>query len=322
MSKLSGACFGVDVSKDSLSIARWSEAPVVEDIPNSSRSIQAWLKRIPASSVIGMESTNTYHVLLARLAHQAGHRVHVLQPRAVNSYAKSLRIRGKTDQMDACVIARMVSKEGEDLREWRPATPDQEKLRQMSRARGALARMLGSLRQMAQSYSEIGAVFEGLEAALDQAIDTLQQGVQALVEQDPQMAEFNERVQAIAGVGKVVGTTLASLFHDRTLSSPDAAIAYVGFDPRPRESGKWEGQRRISKHGPSEVRRCLFLAGRSAMNAKVWASWVAVQKAKGLSATQIAIIVARKIIKIAWHMWRRPEMRFDPMKIQCATSPS
>jgi transposase len=318
LSKSPSVFFGIDVSKDSLSIALWSDSPSVEDIPNATRSIRSWLKRIPASSVIGMESTNTYHELVARLAHDAGHRVHVLQPRAVNSYAKSLRVRGKTDQMDAAVIARMVAKEGEELRIWIPPTPTQNRLRQLSRARGGLARMLGSLRQMSQSYTELGTVCKDLEKAFEQAIETLQQRVEEQVNQDAKMAEFNKRVQEIAGVGAVVGTTLSSLFHSYQLSSPDAAIAYVGFDPRPRESGKWEGERRISKHGPSEPRRCLFLAGRSAMNAKVWESYVATQKAKGLSATQIAIIVARKIIKIAWHMWKRPEMRFDPSRIQCA----
>lgn len=318
MSKSTGTYYGIDVSKDSLSIAMWSESPVVEDLPNTAKAIRSWLKRIAPSSSIGMESTNTYHVLVAKLAHEAGHRVHVLQPRAVNSYAKSLQVRGKTDQMDAVVIARMVAKEGPELRVWEPPTPLQDLLRRLSNARGGLVKMRSSARLMAQSYKEFEAVFEEIEKALENGIETLQQNMNEHIKEDQQMSGFNKRVQGVAGVGPVVGTLMSSLFHTYPLTSPDAAVAYIGFDPRPRESGKWQGQRRISKNGPSEARRCLFLAGRAAMNSKAWASYVAAQKRKGLSATQIAIIMARKIIKIAWYMWRRPEMNFDPGRIQCA----
>jgi transposase len=318
MSKTASAFYGIDVSKDSLSIAMWSDSPVVEDIPNTAKAIRSWLKRIAPSSSIGMESTNTYHVLVARLAHEAGHRIHVLQPRAVNNYAKSLQVRGKTDQMDAVVIARMVAKEGAELRVWEPPTPLQDLLRRLSNARGGLAKMRSSLKLMAQSYTEFTAVFEEIEKALGDGIETLQQTMNERIKEDRQMSGFNKRVQEVAGVGPVVGTLLSSLFHSYPLSSPDAAVAYIGFDPRPRESGKWQGQRRISKNGPSEARRCLFLAGRAATNSKVWKSYVAVQERKGLASTQISIIMARKIIKIAWYMWRRPEMIFDPGRIQCA----
>ena len=44
----------------------------------------------------------------------------------------------------------------------------------------------------------------------------------------------------------------------------DAFVAFASLDPRPDDSGQHRGKRRLSKRGPAELRRLLYLAALSA----------------------------------------------------------
>jgi hypothetical protein len=74
-------------------------------------AVLAWLKSLPAGSRIGVESTGIYHELFAEAAHQLGFLVFLLNPKDTRHYAKAVGLRGKTDRVDAELIARMVAHE-------------------------------------------------------------------------------------------------------------------------------------------------------------------------------------------------------------------
>jgi transposase len=74
-------------------------------------AVLAWLKSLPAGSRIGVESTGIYHELFAEAAHQLGFLVFLLNPTDTRHYAKAVGLQGKTDRVDAELIARMVAHE-------------------------------------------------------------------------------------------------------------------------------------------------------------------------------------------------------------------
>ena len=111
---------GVDVAKDTVVIAQPGAAP--RTLPNRRAELLAWLRTLPAGSRLAMEATGRYHTLLADLADGLGLEVYVLNPKDVRYYAKGLGRRGKTDRVDAQVIARFLAKEHEQLRAYH--TPD------------------------------------------------------------------------------------------------------------------------------------------------------------------------------------------------------
>ncbi|EFV85582.1 hypothetical protein HMPREF0005_05362, partial [Achromobacter xylosoxidans C54] len=87
--QISGCVIGVDVGKFELQVAGHEKSIVSGVLPNNRSSIVGWLKRLPAGSVIGMEATGGYQELLARLAHERGFVVYVLNPTHVHHYAIS-----------------------------------------------------------------------------------------------------------------------------------------------------------------------------------------------------------------------------------------
>src|SRR3546814_9633101 len=78
-----------------------------------------------------MESTGRYHQLLANLAAGMGLHVFVLNARDVYFYAKALGARGKTDRVDARVIARYLAEHHDRLHPYVVPSPCQADLAQL-----------------------------------------------------------------------------------------------------------------------------------------------------------------------------------------------
>jgi transposase len=86
-----------------------------------------------------MESTGIYHERLAETAHKLGFVIFVLNPKDVRHYAKGVGLRGKTDRVDAGLIARMVAREHEKLHRWIPLTSEQRQIDRLLASRQSAA---------------------------------------------------------------------------------------------------------------------------------------------------------------------------------------
>src|SRR5262245_17228972 len=96
--------FGADVGKREICVQR-DGGTANERLPNTVRGIRGWLAQRPACALIVMEATNTFHELLAGLAHTAEVQVVVLNPRRSWHYARAIGMRAKTDRVDAGMLA-------------------------------------------------------------------------------------------------------------------------------------------------------------------------------------------------------------------------
>lgn len=94
----------------------------------------------------------------------------------------------------------------------------------------------------------------------------------------------------------------------------DAIVAYSGLDPRPNDSGQHRGRRRITKRGPPEMRRLLFLAAQAAAKSKAARPVYEAIRAKGFSTTQALVILARNLLRVAYLIWKTGQP-FDPQRI-------
>ena len=57
---------------------------------------------------------------------------------------------------------------------------------------------------------------------------------------------------------------LVATWHRGAFSNVDPFIAFVGLDVRVRQSGRWQGRRKLTKSGDGEIRRLLFNAAMQA----------------------------------------------------------
>lgn len=307
------AFVGIDVAKDTLAISVWGQDLVIE-IRNHVDSIQKWLAGLPAKAHIGLESTGSYHRLVAGLCVGSGRTVHLLQPRDMSNYRRTVAPRGKTDAIDAQVIARYVAHEHAHLRAWTPPTQEQDQLDALLKTRAFCSRQRSSLNQVREAKEGLDSVLSEVEKAMTKAIAAIDRQIKQLVRKIPEMAQGCARLETIEGIGPVIAAALGNTLCKHDFKDSQALIGYIGLDPRPMESGKYKGRRRLSKRGPAELRRLLYLAAMSGAR-KSWKARFEALMAKGLPRIGALCAVAKKIIAVAWAIWKKEGARFEPEKI-------
>lgn len=305
---------GVDVAKLELQIAYADRRAVPARLSNDRKAIRAWLGQLPVGSRIAMEATGGYHTLLADLAHAQGLPVYVVNPADLRHYARAVGVRGKTDRVDAAVIARYLQREGAALHRYWPPTPEQREIDALLRRRATVVSNKTQLRLSLGSVPALRAELRTAVAALDAIIATMDRRLRELARIS---APAHQRVETILGVGPLLGVALSNLFARVPLRNSDAAVAFVGLDPRAKDSGQATGRRRLSKRGPAELRRLLFNGARSASRTALWRSHYQKSLARGLSTTEATVIIARKLLRTAFSIYRHGTT-FDPARINHA----
>lgn len=301
--------FGVDVASAHLDICSYG-ASAVKRIANTPAAISRWLGSVPPGCAIAMESTGCYHRPLACAAYNAGFAVYLLNPRDVRSYARGLGARGKTDRLDAQVIARYAAHEHHQLRLWQPASLEQQALDDLLRRRAVLVKCQQQLRMSAADCPVALAILAPLMQELAQALKAFDLHIRAAVQALDAQGQAFRFITSVPGIGLLSGAALLGVFRRLASASADAVIAFLGLDPRPMDSGRKVGLRRLSKRGPPEWRRLLFNAAMSGSATKAWKGFYEHELAKGLSGTAALNVLARKMVRVAFSLFKN-HTRFD-----------
>lgn len=310
---------GADVASAEIVIATADAAQAVVRIANSRKAIMAWLNGLPEEAVIGMEATGRYHDTLADCAAARGFRVYIINPKHLSHYAKGVGQRGKTDPLDARVIARYVAREGDRLHPYIAPTDAQRALRDLMTRRAAIVRHCAAIRQcMEATRSQKDRAMECAHSqaigALDNLIAEIDARLQAVLKRDAELAQKCSKLRTITGIGPLNALALAHRFSRTPFANSDAVIAAYGLDPRPKDSGSKEGRRCLTKQGNAEDRRLIYLAAQSAAKTKAFRPMYLALREKGFASTEAIVIIARKLLRVAFAVWTSGN-QFDPGKL-------
>lgn len=308
---------GVDVAKAESVVARHGQTGS-RTIPNQAQAISAWLRELPDGACLAMESTGRHHQMLASLAQAAGLQVFVLNARDVHFYAKALGARAKTDRLDAHVIARYAAEQHTRLHRWIAPCPALQQVRSLLGQRWAVVSKRTALRQSLQGCD--GAItleVQALEAGFAALLKAIDARIVALLGQDGGVRQRQRLLQSIVGVGPQSSALLASVLAQVQFASADALVAYSGLDPRACDSGSSRGRRRLSKRGQPALRHQMYMAAMSACHTSTFKSLYQALRARGLKTTEALVVLARKLLRIAFAVWRSGQP-FDPTRFAAA----
>lgn len=312
----SAVYIGADVAQSTIVVAHHGQV-ASRSITNTPAALRAWLKSLPRDARIGVESTGRYHERLALLAHRAGFTVYVLNPKDVRHYAQAVGKRAKTDHVDALLLARFIAHEHAGLHPWQPPTPVQHQLDQLLKRRATLVKAHGMLRQTLAQLTPLKTESQAMLTSLANLIAAIDRKLEQSVARDSTTQTRADCVRSIPGIGLLTSTALVNLFGRMPAARADAFVAFTGLDPRPCDSGRKRGTRRLSKRGPGELRRLLFNAAMAAAKTKVWKPFYERERAKGLPTTAALICLARRLLRIAFALYRK-NGHFDPNNVVCA----
>lgn len=301
---------GIDVSKDALEIAIEGQAATVQ-IANDSQGISRWLRTLAVPCRIGIESTGHYHQALVRGAIGAGHTVYLLNASDLSHYMRCLGRRAKTDQLDAQGIARYVAREYAELHPYQLPTRLQTQLDQSTQRRHLIVKTQVALRQSFAEVEQPPRTLTRVLKAYQALIKEIDAGIAKIIKKDSHLAAHAKQLKTVVGFGELLSAVMAHALTRRSFANSDAFVAFAGLDPRARDSGQLRGKRFLTKRGPAELRRLLYVAAMSASRTKVWKPIYDHHRQRGRATTEALVIIARKLARVAFAM----------VKHKCAFNP-
>jgi len=290
---------GIDVSKATLEVALAPEAKPFS-VANERSGIDKLQDKLPApgTCLITLEGSGGYERLVIAELLDRGHHVALVNPRQVRDFAKGLGILAKTDEIDACVLARFGQVVGP--RSLEKPTGSQTELQQLvERRRQLISLRTAELnrRQQATSKRTIRSI-DAVLKTLDRQITTLEADIAALVEQHADWKQKADLLTSAPGVGDITAMTLLADLPELGQLNRERIAALVGLAPYAADSGTITGVRSI-RGGRADVRNTLYMAALAGLRCNpVLKAFYERLIASGKQAKKALTACARKLLVI------------------------
>jgi transposase len=124
-------------------------------------------------------------------------------------------------------------------------------------------------------------------------------------------------LQSVPDFGpKTVAVLRAELGEVDRFERSAQVVAYAGLDITVKESGKWRGQRKLSKRGSGELRRTLYLTAMRCVRREgsAFGAYYQALGARGMKGKAALVAVMRKMLVVAYHLLKSGES-YDPSKV-------
>lgn len=274
---------------------------------------------LPPHTLIVMEATSTYWIMLASHLHEAGYCVSVVNPAQAHHFAKAQLRRAKTDNLDAHTLAQLAHSLKPHC--WTPPPYIYHQLLQRLSLRDNLLGLIGQVRNQLHALLQNRVVIPSVKTHMESLIETMthqlhsvEAELEEVVLQDQEWGGSITRLQSINGVGLITACWLVvSTLNFTTCASVEALTCYIGLAPMPHQSGtSVRGRASIGHSGKGRVRTALYLATLSAAryNPVIRAFYQRLRDA-GKPSKVARCAAARKLLHIAWAIIKKQTL-FDP----------
>jgi transposase len=307
-------------------------------LPTTQTGLSSLFGKMPCSRV-ALE-VGTHSPWVSRQLAGMGHEVIVANPHKVKLITQSVR---KNDRIDARQLARLARVDPKLLSPIRHRGKEAQADLAVIRARAELVKarteLINCARGLAKPMGERlkpcdaeqvkEALAKGLSGAVQTVIEPLLKSVEQLSEQ---IGVYDEKIQAIAqrypevelltqvyGVGMLIGLTFVLTIEDaeRFGHSRDVG-AFLGLQPKQRESGQSQPELGISKTGDRLLRsllvqgaHCILRRGAPDSDLRAWG--LAKLQSGGKNAKRRTIVaMARKLAVLLHRLWVTGEV-YDPL---------
>lgn len=260
----SGIFVGIDVSQGTFDVLVRPTGEYFQagnDPDGIGRLRQRLLQLRP--ELVVMEATGGYERELSIALVLAGLPVAVVNPRQVRDFAKAMNRFGKTDRVDAGIIAMF----GEKLNPEARGVPEKE-VRELD-ALVTRRQQLIDMRTAEKNRAGVAPASQKLRIKdhiryLDAQIDAIEEELEGAIQKSQVWQARNELLTSVPSIGAVTSSTLIARVPELGRLTGKAIAALIGVAPFAVDSGKYKGQRKIWG-GRADVRTALYMATISAI---------------------------------------------------------
>lgn len=266
-----------------------------------------------------MEATGVYYEELAYFLYEHEYKVGVVLANKMHHYAKSLNIKTKTDRVDASIIASFGLER--PVKRWKPMSPFYKELRDLSRAFLSLKkqkqRAKNQLHGLRHAHGTSAVVMELKEdqiAFYEQKIALLKKEIRKVASQDRAFYERVKKVETLPGAGfeTIIGIVCETNGFE-LFTSIRQLVSYAGLDVVCNQSGKFNGETRISKRGNARIRQMLYMPALSAIqhHRKIKKLYERVVEKNPKTKHKGVVAGMRKLLIYMFVLWTKNE-EYDP----------
>lgn len=303
---------GFDVGKDSLFAARLDRSGVIKEhwelanTPAALLPLLRSMRRKYKHLLVASEATAEYHRPLAQLCLTLNIPFSLLNPITTKQFTRATVRKKKTDKTDAEVIAR-VAMQGQGTLVTKDTFNDIKPMLRTSVKLIQISRMLTLMQyHVADVLANEPVLLQQLVAcqeALDVAAATFRSTARQRV--NPSLSKL---LQSVPGIGPQTAALLIAELGDITrFKNANSVVAYMGFDPRVKQSGtSLKRNTHLTKRGSPYLRRALYLAAAAAQrhDPELQATYDK-KRAEGKRYREATIVVARRVITRVYAVWKR-----------------
>ncbi len=250
---------GIDVCKKYLDIYVRPLGKLFQ-VTNDQEGISQLVKTLKEikPELIVLEATGGMERKAALELTQSGFAVAVINPRQARDFAKATGQLAKTDAIDARILAHFADAIRPQVRTI--SDESSHELQDLVQRRRQLSDMITTENNRLRGKSDL------VQSQIKEHIEWLQKKLQEIESQIKEAIAINEDwkeklelLTSVPGVGQVVATTLVASLPELGKLSHKSISYLVGVAPLNKDSGKFQGKRRIWG-GRARVRRVLYMA--------------------------------------------------------------
>lgn len=307
---------GIDISKATLDVYDGVKSYKFENNEPGFKKVVALSTSIKDTILI-FEPTGIYSYALTKFCSKHKINIVMVGPKESRDFARSLKVRSKTDKIDAQVLYRYQSHVEPSMVKIpsvnQHAVNIQEMLNIYEAIQSNKQRFKNQIESTSQENKDLLRTLNRLIDNLDAEAEKLFNKIELLLLKDTEIKESYDAISKIPSIGQKSALYLCAFFLKYPLANAKEMTALLGLDPMMKDSGNFRGKQRISKHGGQQIRNLLYLPTLCAIqhNPRIKTFY------EGLTARaktkKLAVIAAmRKLILMAFSIFKSKE-EYQPL---------
>lgn len=310
---------GIDISKATLDVYDRQKSYKFENTTQGFKKTVALCKNI-SETIFIFEPTGIYSYALTGFCSNNKIGVVMVGPKESRDFARSLKVRSKTDKIDAKVLYRYQSHIEPKMVKVptvnHQAIKVQEMLNVYESMQSSKQRFKNQVESTSKSNKELLRTLNRIIKTLDSEAQKLFHKIELLLLEDKETKKKYDAISTIPSIGQKAALYLSAFFLKYPTANAKEMTALLGLDPVMRDSGTFRGKQRISKHGGQQLRNLLYLPTLCAIqhNDRIKTFYT------GLTARaktkKLAVIAAmRKLILMAFSIFKSKE-EYQPLLVK------
>ncbi len=310
---------GIDISKSTIDVYDGKKSYKFDNNESGFKSIISLVEEIKEMVFI-FEPTGIYSYAITEFCDKNSIGCVIVSPKVSRDFARSLKVRSKTDKIDAKVLYKYQSHVESNMIKVPKINHQAIKIQEMLNSYELLKSMIQQFKNQLESISEDNKDLVRLTKKMIKFHETeaykLFAKIAKLLFKDESIKRKYEAMLTIPAIGNKSALYLIAFFIKYPLANAKELTALVGLDPVMRDSGTYRGKQRISKSGGQQLRNLLFLPTLASLrfNDRIKAFYT--RLTTNAKSKKLAVIAAmRKLILMAFSIFKS-EQSYQPLVVE------